>query len=64
MEKFACQLDLQHLRKVNAVIVSNPDCLMEHSTEGTGSGEVLWDNRHDGLMTESISDLGNGYQIH
>ena len=48
------------MRKVNALIVTNPDSLMEHSTDGSDRG--MWNSHGTSQtdhVTDSISDLGN-----
>ena len=59
VDSFANELDLQHLRKVNALIVTNSNSLME-DTANVGN-EGSWDDHmtlRESHMSEGMSDLG------
>ena len=58
VDSFASELDLQHLRKINALIVNNSNNFMGDVVTGAGT-EELWESQATSNQTfEGISDLG------
>ena len=69
MENIASHLDLVHLRKVSALVVTNPDGLAEQEgpgggCEGSAGGVEGAGEREESHMATSMSDLGKSVIYH